>query len=153
MAALDASNWSGEGTFTQVLIDRLQQLETVTLVRVEDTPASRADANYNLISNEVFVAFAMRAERERVRRFRFLPLTRRVTAKAMTLVDLELLLVESPGIGPPDYADESMLQYLKTERIIPPYQTRGYKIVELVRVYEVGTPSRSEEPGEASRRP
>ena len=28
-----------------------------------------------------------------------------------------------------------MLQYLQTERIIPPYQTRGYKLVELVRVY------------------
>jgi hypothetical protein len=32
-----------------------------------------------------------------------------------------------------------MLQYLRTERIVPPYQTRGYKLVELVRVYEVGT--------------
>jgi hypothetical protein len=31
-----------------------------------------------------------------------------------------------------------MLQYLRTERVVPPYQTRGYKIVELVRVYEVG---------------
>ena len=31
-----------------------------------------------------------------------------------------------------------MLQYLRTERIIPPYQTRGYKLVELVRIYEVG---------------
>jgi hypothetical protein len=31
-----------------------------------------------------------------------------------------------------------MLQYLKTERVIPPYQTRGYKLVELVRVYEAG---------------
>ena len=38
----------------------------------------------------------------------------------------------------PDYADDEMLQYLRTERIIPPYQTRGYKLVELVRVYEVG---------------
>jgi hypothetical protein len=32
-----------------------------------------------------------------------------------------------------------MVQYLRTERIVPPYQTRGYKLVELVRVYEVGT--------------
>jgi hypothetical protein len=29
-----------------------------------------------------------------------------------------------------------MIQYLRTERIIPPYQTRGYKLVELVRIYE-----------------
>jgi hypothetical protein len=30
-----------------------------------------------------------------------------------------------------------MLQYLRTERIVPPYQTKGYKLVELVRIYEV----------------
>ena len=30
-----------------------------------------------------------------------------------------------------------MLQYLRAERIIPPYQTRGYKLVEIVRIYEV----------------
>jgi hypothetical protein len=28
-----------------------------------------------------------------------------------------------------------MLQYLRTERIVPPYQTRGYKLVEMVRIY------------------
>jgi hypothetical protein len=39
-------------------------------------------------------------------------------------------------VGAPDYADEGMLQYLRSERIVPPYQTRGYKLVELVRVYE-----------------
>jgi hypothetical protein len=48
-----------------------------------------------------------------------------------------------PDVGEPDYGDEGMLQYLRTERIVPPYQTRGYKLVELVRVYEVGTPRRS----------
>ena len=36
-----------------------------------------------------------------------------------------------------------MLQYLRTERVIPPYQTRGYKLVELVRIYEVGTQPRT----------
>jgi hypothetical protein len=45
-------------------------------------------------------------------------------------------------IGAPDYSDEGMMQYLRTERIIPPYQTRGYKLVELVRIYELGTPRR-----------
>jgi hypothetical protein len=30
-----------------------------------------------------------------------------------------------------------MLQYLRSERIVPPYQTRGYKLVELVRIYEI----------------
>jgi hypothetical protein len=46
------------------------------------------------------------------------------------------VLEASEGIGPPDYADEGMIQYLRTERIIPPYQTKGYKIVELLRIYE-----------------
>jgi len=41
-------------------------------------------------------------------------------------------------VGAPDYADEGMIQYLRAERIIPPYQTRGYKLVELVRIYEAG---------------
>jgi hypothetical protein len=45
-------------------------------------------------------------------------------------------------VGAPDYADEGMLQYLRAERIVPPFQTRGYKIVELVRIYEIGTPRR-----------
>jgi hypothetical protein len=45
-------------------------------------------------------------------------------------------------VGAPDYGDEGMLQYLRAERIIPPYQTRGYKLVEMVRIYEVGTPRR-----------
>jgi hypothetical protein len=28
-----------------------------------------------------------------------------------------------------------MLQYLRVERVIPPYQTRGIKIIEMVRIY------------------
>jgi hypothetical protein len=36
-----------------------------------------------------------------------------------------------------DYTDDGMLQYLRTQRIVPPYQTRGYKLVEMVRVYAV----------------
>ena len=43
------------------------------------------------------------------------------------------------GVGAPDYSDEGMLQYLRAERIIPPYQTRGYKLVEMVRIYQAGT--------------
>jgi hypothetical protein len=61
---------------------------------------------------------------------------RRVSARAMTFDELVKVLEESEGIGPADYADEGMIQYLRTERIIPPYQTRGYKLVELVRIYE-----------------
>ena len=29
-----------------------------------------------------------------------------------------------------------MLQYLRSERIVPAYQTKGYKLIELVRIYE-----------------
>ena len=57
----------------------------------------------------------------------------------MHVSELEAALAGIQDVGEPDYSDETMLQYLRTERIIPPYQTRGYKLVELVRIYEVGT--------------
>jgi len=135
---VDTSKWSGEGTFTQVLLDRLQQVEGVELVRVEDAPASRSEADYNFISNEIYVVFATRSREERVMRFGFVPTTRRVTEKAMTVAGLEQVLAAIDGVGAPDYSDEGMVQYLRAERIVPPYQTRGYKLVELVRVYELG---------------
>ena len=132
---IDSTGWSGEGGFTQVVVDRLRSVETVTLVKVEDAPATRSEADYNFIANEIFVTFATRVDREPIRRFGFLPGTKRIVAKAMTFDRLVKLLEESDGIGPADYADEGMIQYLRTERIIPPYQTKGYKLVELVRVY------------------
>lgn len=140
---IDTSNWSGEGAFTQLLLERLQQIEGVAVVRVDDAPASRTEADYNFISNEVFVGFAAVVRRERVRRFGFLPASRTVADKTMTVAGLEAALAAIPDIGAPDYSDEGMLQYLRAERIVPPYQTRGYKLVELVRVYEVGAPRRS----------
>jgi hypothetical protein len=136
---LDASGWSGEGTFTNVLIESLKNVAAVAFVRVEDAPATRSEADYNFISNELFVAFETRTRREAYRRFGVLPSARAVAEKTMTLADLEGLLSAVETIGAPDYSDEGMLQYLRTERIIPPYQTRGYKLVELVRVYEAGT--------------
>ena len=132
----DTSKWSGEGTFTKTLIDRLSEMSTIALVRVEDAPASRSEADYNFISNEIYVVFATTSSQERVRRFGILPSTRTVTAKVMTIAGLEAALTAEEGIGAPDYADDGLLQYLRTERIIPPYQTRGYKLVELVRIYE-----------------
>lgn len=144
---VDTSNWSGEGTFTQVLLDRLKDLEGVALVRVEDAPASRSDADYNFISNEIFVGFATVARREPTRRFGVLPGSRMVVDKVMTIAALDAALSATPSVGAPDYSDEGMLQYLRAERVIPPYQTRGYKIVELVRIYEVGTPRRPESAG------
>jgi hypothetical protein len=61
----------------------------------------------------------------------------------MTLAELATALRAMEDVGEPDYGDEGMLQYLRAERIVPAYQTRGYKLVELVRIYEVGTPRRS----------
>ena len=139
---LDTSKWSGEGLFTQLLAERLRGLDEIALVRVEDAPASRSEADYNFISNEVFVVFATETRREKVRRFGFLPGSRAVSAKTMTMAGLEAALTAMPDVGEPDYADEGMLQYLRAERVIPPYQTRGYKLVELVRVYEAGTEPR-----------
>ena len=121
---LDASGWSGEGAFTQLLIDALKGQPGIGAVKVEDAPASRSDASFSFISNEVFVAFESR------RRTR------------MTIETLSTVLESLPGIGAPDYADEGMIQYLRTERVIPPYQTRGYKLIEMVRIYEAGSATR-----------
>ena len=135
---LDASKWSGEGTFTQVLIDCLKQIEEVAFVHVEDAPASRSEADYNFISNEIFVTFATSSRSERTWKFGLLPSTTVVSDKKMTVHGLEQTLAGYPEVGNPDYSDDGMLQYLRAERIVPPYQTRGYKLVELVRIYEVG---------------
>jgi len=140
---LETSAWSGEGTFTQLLIERLRDVAGVRFVRVEDAPATRSDADYNFISNELYVGFDTVERQERIRRFGLLPGHRTVSDKAMTLQGLEAALAGIDGVGAPDYGDEGMLQYLRAERIIPPYQTRGYKLVEMVRIYEVGTPRRS----------
>ena len=127
------------------MIDRLREIDSVVFVRVEDAPASRSEADYNFISNECFIGFREDVRRTRVKRFGFLPSSKLVTEKAMTIAGLERAVTALPEIGPPDYSDEGMLQYLRAERVIPPYQTRGYKIVELVRIYEVGTRSRAQD--------
>ena len=133
---LDSAGWSGEGAFTQVLVDRLRAINEIAGLKVEDAPATRSEADYNFLANEIFVRFATRVEREPIKRFGIIPGTKRVTAPAMTFDALVRLLEQSEDVGPADYADETMIQYLRTERIIPPYQTKGYKLVELVRIYE-----------------
>ena len=132
---LDTSGWSGDGDFTTRLLAVLETFEEVAAVRVEDAPASSSGANYQFLANEVFVTFATTPRR--VRRWRGLPLTRVVHEPRLTLAGLEARLAAAEGVGAPDYSDEGMLQYLRTERIVQPYQTRGYKLVELVRVYQV----------------
>jgi hypothetical protein len=135
-AEIDVSKWSGEGTFTQTLLERLKTIDELKLVRVEDAPASRSEADYNFMSNEVFVVFETGTRSEPTRRFGLFPGARDVPYKKMTIADLEARLTAIPDVGSPDYSDDGMLQYLRTERIIPPYQTKGYKLVELVRIYE-----------------
>jgi hypothetical protein len=134
---VDTTRWSGEGEFTAVLLEQLKQIAEIALLRVEDAPATRSEADYNFVSNEVFVSFNRLDRREPVRRFGIIPGSRTVTEPAMTVSGLEAALASAPGIGTPDYSDETMLQYLRTERIVPPYQTKGYKLVELVRIYEI----------------
>jgi len=132
---VDETKWSGEGEFTGALVDVLKRLPFIEILRVEDAPSARTDVDYNFISNEVYVQFRGEMATEKGRWMRIVPVTRRVMKPVMTLSDLEAHLTTHPDIGAPDFADEAMLQFLKTERIIPPYQTRGYKLVELVRVY------------------
>jgi hypothetical protein len=120
---LDASSWSGDGAFTQLLVDALQTHPAISFIRIEDAPASRSESSFSFISNEVFIAFAPGSSR-------------------MTITTLSSVLESLPGIGAPDYEDEGMIQYLRAERVIPPYQTRGYKLIELVRIYEAGSSPR-----------
>jgi hypothetical protein len=133
---VDSEKWSGDGAFTQNVLELLRTLEQIAAMKVEDAPSTRSEADYNFIANEIFVTFATEERHEPAKRFGILPATRRVTHKAMTFDELTKLLENAEGVGPADYADGGMIQYLRTERVIPPYQTRGYKLVELLRIYE-----------------
>jgi hypothetical protein len=138
---IESAGWTGEGTFTGVLLEALKTVETIEFLRVEDAPASRAEPGYAFISNEIYVKFK-RDSRTRARRRLGLPWPARADVKQMTLGGLATRLGPADGVGEPDYADDGMLQYLRTERIVAPYQTKGCKVVEMVRIYEVGTPRR-----------
>ena len=137
---LETFDWSGDGQFTETLIESMTRLDEVVYLRVEDAPATRSDTGYQFISNELYVRFRIRHRTERVRRFGFFPVTRSISEKVMTLDSLEAALSALPEVGQSDYGDEGMIQYLRTERVVPPYQSRGYKLVELVRIYEVDAP-------------
>lgn len=134
---VDTTRWSGDGSFTQVLIDALRGLPDVLAVRVEDAPASRAETGYNFIANELFVTFAMGEVREPARMLGVIPYSRRRRVPRLDLDRLSSALAAAAHIGEPDYADPGMIQYLRTERVVAPYQTRGIKVIELVRVYRV----------------
>jgi hypothetical protein len=132
---VDRSAWSGEGDFTTRLLEALEQTDEIAAIRVEDAPASRSDSGYVLLANEIFVRFATEPRRQPTRWLGMLPLTRLVEIPRLTLQGLESRLAAIDGIGPADYVDDGMIQFLRTERIVAPYQTKGYKLVELVRIY------------------
>ena len=123
---LHTDKWSGDGRFTRLLADALGTMPEIAAIRVEDAPASRAESGYNFISNEIYVTFA-----------------RRWLRRQLDIAGLEKALASRDAIGAADYSDEGMIQYLRTERIVAPYQRRGVKIVELVRIYEIGTARRA----------
>src|SRR5438093_2450901 len=102
---VDTSKWSGEGEFTQVLLDHLQLVPGVAALRVEDAPATRSEADYNFISNEIFVDFAIEAREERVRKWGVVPVRHMVETKTMTMPQLEAALAVDSAIGSPDYSD------------------------------------------------
>ena len=141
---INREGWSGEGDFTQSLLDWLCGQEGVIFVRVEDAPSSHNDVGYNFISNEIFLGFRTQERVERERVWGVFPRRRTIADKLMTIPQLESALSDDTEMPSPDYADDGMIQFLHTERIIPPYQTKGYKLIELVRVYEVGTPRRDD---------
>ena len=139
---LDRSGWSGDGTLTQCLIEALQAVPQVRFLKVEDAPASRSDPAFSFVSNELFVGFASSRRVARRVRFGVVPWWTVSDVPDLTLPGLETHLATIDGIGAADYSDEGMLQFLRAERVIPAYQTRGYKLVELVRIYELGTAAR-----------
>jgi hypothetical protein len=132
---LDTSHWSGDGECTRAIVERLRADARVLHVRVEDAPASRDDVSYTFVSNELFIRPAVTWQRRGMRGWGFWPSSRRIAVSRLSVDDLEALLAADPAIGAPDYRDEGMVQFLRTQRIVPAYQTRGYKLVELVRIY------------------
>ena len=139
---IDRDQWSGEGDFTEQLLSWLSEQPGVISLRVEDAPSTRTDVEYNFISNEIYVEFKVREFYQSRRLLGVIPFRRKSLEKTMTLEKLNMALSADSELGEPDYADEGMIQFLHTERIIPPYQTKGYKLIELVRIYEFNTTSR-----------
>ena len=140
---VETSGWSGDGAFAARLVEFLKARPEVAFVRVEDAPASRAETGYNFLSTEIFVGFTDEERTVRTRWLGLVPRVRRWREPVLTFAGLEPLLAAAKDIGPPDYLDDGMIQYLRAERIVAPYQTRGVKVVEMVRLYPAGTVPRA----------
>lgn len=132
---VDTRGWSGEGDFTARVIEILGRMEEIAAIRVGDAPSSQSGTGYVFLANEIFVRFATERVKEPVRRLGVLAGTRVVERPRLTLAALESRLAVVEGIGPADYLDDGMIQYLRAERVVAPYQTKGYKLVEMVRIY------------------
>lgn len=141
-ARIESTGWSGDGDFTRRLVEELAGMAEVAEVRVEDSPASRNDAGFAFLSNEVYVQPTHRAVTRQQPFLRVFSRPRVVQEPAMTLADVASRLAALDGLGEPDYQDEGMLQFLRTERVVASWQTKGIKLVELVRVYMAGTEPR-----------
>ena len=117
-------------------------------MRVEDSPASHDDAGFAFLSNEIYVGFAARAESYTAKWLGVIPVTRTRHVPALDLRALAARLAAVEGVGEPDFQDEGMLQYLKAERVKAPWQTKGIKVVEMVRIYQaIGRSARSARSG------
>ena len=132
---VDTRAWSREGDFTARLIEVLGQVEEIAAIRVGDAPSSQSGTGYVFLANEIFLRFATERVTQPVRRLGVFPGRRVVERPRLTLAALESRLAGIEGIGPADYLDDGMIQYLRTERVVAPYQTKGYKRVEMVRIY------------------
>ncbi len=137
MIEIQQDAWSGDGDLTRLLLHKLASIEQVGFLRVEDAPASRDGAAFNFICNEIYLAFRIQRAVAGRRLLGLLPVPVLVLRKSLTLDGLQALLASDETIGPPDYADARMLQYLRAERVAAAYQSRGPKLVEMVRIYEV----------------
>jgi hypothetical protein len=62
---VDSDGWSGEGAFTQNVLERLRAVDEVAAMKIEDAPATRTEADYNFIANEIFVTFRTAERLER----------------------------------------------------------------------------------------
>ena len=138
---IESSGWGGEGTFTAVLLEALKSIETIEYLRVEDAPASRAEPGYAFLSNEVYVKFRTDSRNGTRRRFG-IPWPTRVEVKQMSLGELAARLGQRRRRG------RTGLRR-RRDAAVPPHRAhrrplpdQGVKVVEMVRIYEVGTPRR-----------
>ena len=139
---IDSDGWGGEGTFTAVLLEALKSIEAIEYLRVEDAPASRAEPGYAFLSNEIYVRF-------------------RTDSREVDPPSLRRSLAGDGGgqaddvsaNWPPAWAAPTAWESRTTATTrccstcapsasSPPTRPEGIKVVEMVRIYEVGTTPR-----------